>query len=77
MDEIGKQDNNLFIGSVMDRKSGGQKYVSRIEFQKKRSNRRLDKRAGMRKGKQIKFWQNKLSTGGFNASKDLYPELRI
>ena len=61
----------------MDRKSGGQKSVSRIEFQKKRSNRRSDKRAGMQKGKQIEFWQNKLSTGDFNASKDLYPELRI
>ena len=65
------------IGSAMDRKSGGQKSVSRIEFQKKRSNRRSDKRAGTRKGKQIDCWQNKLSTGGFNASKDLYPELRI
>ena len=61
----------------MDRKSDRQKSVPRIEFQKKRSNRRLDKRAGMRKDKQIRFWQNKLSTGGFNASKDLYPELRI
>ena len=56
----------------MDRKS-----IPRIEFQKKRSNRRLDKRAGMQKDKQIRFWQNKLSTGGFNASKDLNPELRI
>ena len=53
MDEIGKQDNNLFIGSVMDRKSGGQRSVSKIEFQKKKSNRRSDKRAGTRKGKQI------------------------
>ena len=61
----------------MDRKSGGQRSVSKIEFQKKKSNRRSDKRAGMRKDKQIRIWQNKLSTGGFNASKDLYPELRI
>ena len=53
MDEIGKQDNNLFIGSVMDRKSGGQRSVSKIEFQKKRNNGRSDKRAGTRKGKQI------------------------
>ena len=66
-----RQDIDL-IGSAMDRKS-----ISRIEFQKKRSNRRSDKRAGTRKGKQIEFWQNKLSTRGFNASKDLYPELRI
>ena len=29
------------------------------------------------KDKQIEFWQNKLSTGSFNASKDLNPELRI
>ena len=56
----------------MDRKS-----VLKIEFQKKRSNKRLDKRAGMQKNKQIEFWQNKLSTGSFNASKDLNPELRI
>ena len=60
------------IRSAMDRKS-----VLRIEFQKKRSNRRLDKRAGTQKDKQIRFWQNKLSTGGFNASKDLNSELRI
>ena len=39
----------------MDRKSNGQKSVSRIEFQKKRSNRRLDKRAGTQKDKQIEF----------------------
>ena len=56
----------------MDRKS-----ILRIEFQKKRSNRRSDKRAGTQKDKQIRFWQNKLSTGGFNASKDLNPELGI
>ena len=55
----------------------GQKSVPRIVFQKKRSKRRLDKRAGTQNNKQIEFWQNKLSTGGFNASKDLYPELRI
>ena len=53
MNEIGKRDNNLFIGSVMDGKSGRQRSVSKIEFQKKRSNGRLDKRAGTRKGKQI------------------------
>ena len=37
----------------MDRKSGGQGSVSKIEFQKKRSNGRLDKRAATQKGKQI------------------------
>ena len=67
----------ILIRSEMDRKSNGQKSVPRIVFQKKRSKRRLDKRAGMQKDKQIEFWQNKLSTGGFNASKDLDPELRI
>ena len=43
----------ILIGSAMDRKSDGQESVSRIEFQKKRSNRRLDKRAGTQKVKQI------------------------
>ena len=43
----------FLIGLAMDRKSNGQKSVSRIEFQKKRSNRRSDKRAGMQKNKQI------------------------
>ena len=61
----------------MDRKSDGQKSVLRIVFQEKRSKRRSDKRAGMQNNKQIEFWQNKLSTGSFNASKDLNPELKI
>ena len=39
----------------MDRKSDGQKSVLRIKFQKKRSNRRSDKRAGTQKNKQIEF----------------------
>ena len=51
--------------------------VLRIVFQKNRSKRRLDKRAGTQNNKQIEFWQNKLSTEGFNTSKDLNPELRI
>ena len=67
----------ILIGLAMDRKSDGQKSIPRIVFQKKRSKRKLDKRAGMQNDKQIEFWQNKLSTGSFNASKDLNPELRI
>ena len=56
----------------MDRKS-----VSRIEFQKKRSIQEIRQEGWNAKVKQIEFQQNKLSTGGFNASKDLNPELRI
>ena len=77
MDKIGKRDNNRFIGLVMDRKSGGQMSVSKIEFQKKRSNQEIGQEGWNAKVKQIEFRQNKLSTGGFNASKDLNPELRI
>ena len=39
----------------MDRKSDRQKSVPKIVFQKKRSERRLDKRAGMQNNKQIEF----------------------
>ena len=45
----------ILIGLAMDRKSDGQKSVPRIVFQKKRSKRRSDKRAGTQNNKQIEF----------------------